>query len=319
VVDEGTSWSDVVTTAGSVPALVEGPACTNCGEGPVGRFCAACGQRHLTGNDFTAKEVLRETLNEFISVDGRFWLTLWTLVRHPGKLAREYFDGRGARYMRPLNLFLLLNLVFFLVQPHTGLLQWHLQGYLGAFSNARTLVEQKRLERATEIAKAQVAQGGKPSAPRLEPMEVFEAEFEGAIQNLKKSMLLVAIPLFALVLGACYGRRRRFAEHLVFSTHFYAFTVFSLTTLVPLCFIAMVGWMQLLHVPKTSYQMLGGEIALTCVLFVLLGGYLYVGLRRMYGDPPTVAAGRALVLFGAYHAMVIVFSISMFRITLWAM
>jgi hypothetical protein len=309
-----------VTGIGQGP-LVSAPTgqCTNCGKGPVGRFCAACGQRHLTGHEFTAAEFLRETVSEFISVDGRFWLTLWTLIRHPGKLAREYFDGRGARYMRPLNLFLLLNLVFFLVQPHTGLLQWHMQGYVRANPGGQRLVDRTRLKRAVAVEQHLEASGAKPAPPRLESRDVFEAEFESTIQNLKKSMLLVAIPLFALALAACYRLRRRFAEHLIFATHFYAYSVFALTVVVELCFMAMRGWLLLLQAPRGMDEALNGEGALACALFVLLGGYLYAGLRRMYGDSRPAAFMRAVVLFGCYQAMVIAFAISMFRITLWMM
>jgi hypothetical protein len=295
------------------------PACTNCGEGPVGHFCAACGQRRVTPHDFTAAAFLSETLNEFISVDGRFSLTLWTLLRYPGKLAREYFDGRGARYMRPLNLFLLLNLAFFLVQPHTGLLQWHLQGYLRGDRGAQQFVDRARMERAVAVEHDREVRGETPGPPRRESMDVFEADFEATIQNLKKSMLLVAIPLFALTLAACYGGRRRFAEHLIFATHFYAFTVFALTILVHLSFMAMVGWLQLLRAPQGAYRALSGEGALAAVLFVLLGGYLYPALRRMYGDSRPLAFVRAVLLFVVFQAMVIGFSVSMFRVTLWMM
>jgi hypothetical protein len=318
VFDVGTSRAAVTAVPGSVLASPS-EACTNCGEGPVGRFCAACGQRHVTPHDFTAAAFFRDTLSEFISVDGRFWLTLWTLVRYPGKLAREYFDGRGARYMRPLNLFLLLNLVFFLVQPHTGLLQWHLQGYVRGQRTAQALVDQTRLERAAAAERDREARGERPAAPKLESMEVFESSFEATIQNLKKSMLLVAIPLFAVLLAVAYGGRRRFAEHLIFATHFYAFSVFALTVVVHLAFKSMVGWLQLVHAPRAAYVAIGGEGALTAVLFVLLGGYLYAGLQRMYGDSRPVAGVRAVGLFGGYQAMVVLFSVSMFRVTLWAM
>jgi hypothetical protein len=325
VLDAGVSRSAAIatTSTGSVLAPALSAACTNCGGGPVGRFCAACGQRHVTPRDYTARSFLHEMLGEMISIDGRLWLTLWTLVRHPGKLAREYFDGRGARYMRPLNLFLLLNLVFFLVQPHTGLLQWHLKGYLRGIPSAQVRVDQTRAARAEERERARVAQGAGPGAApaplRLESMELFESEFEATIQSLKKSMLLVAIPLFALALGACYGTKRRLAEHLIFSTHFYAFSVFTLTVLIPLTFMAMTGWLRLLRAPGVAYQALSGEGALVVVLFGILGGHLFFGLRRMYGDSRPAALVRAVALFAAHQGIVIVFASTMFRVTLWAM
>lgn len=305
--------------AGSVPAEPAGDACTNCGGGPVGRFCAACGQRHIMPHDFTAPVFLRQALNELISVDGRFWPTLWTLLRHPGKLAREYFDGRGARYMRPLNLFLLLNLVFFVVQPHTGLLQWHLEGYLRMGPRAWDQVNEVRIERALARQGALVP-GQKPRPLAIEPMPVFESEFESTIQNLKKSMLLAAIPLFALAIGASYGfRRHRLAEHLVFSTHFYAFTVFVLTVVVHLFFMVTVWILRAAHAPASAYRAISGEAPLVIFLFAVLATYLHLGLRRMYGDSRLAATLRAVALFAAYQFLVILFAVRMFQVTLWAM
>ena len=302
-----------------VPTPADPAPCTNCGAGPVGRYCAACGQRHVTPQDFTARAFVHDLLGEFVSLDGRLWLTLWTLVRHPGKLARDYFDGRGARYMRPLNLFLLLNLVFFVIQPHTGLLQWHLRGYLRGMRNAQAQVDQKRLERAESAASSATTKPATTGRPTLESMETFESNFEATIQNLKKSMLLVAIPLFALALSALYGTRHRLAEHLIFSTHFYAFSVFALTVLVPLAFWTVIGAFRLFHAPRAAFMALGTEDALTVALLAIFGVYLYAGLRRMYGDSPLAGAARALALFGAYQLLVLAFSLSMFRITLWAM
>ncbi|MEO8563788.1 MAG: DUF3667 domain-containing protein [bacterium] len=299
--------------------MQEPPLCTNCGAGPVGRFCAACGQRQVTPQDFTARTFLHEMLSEFVSLDGRFWLTLWTLVRYPGKLAREYFDGRGARYMRPLNLFLLLNLVFFVIQPHTGLLQWHLKGYLQTISAAPKLVDQKRLEHARDAESGSGTEGAEKAPAKLESMELFESNFESTLQTLKKSMLLLAIPLFGLVLTTVYGAKHRVAEHLIFSTHFYAFSVFALTVMIPVLFAFMEGSLRILHAPRATFAALGSERGLTAALFVLFGTYLYAGVRRMYGDSRFAASLRAVALFVAYQTIVVAFAISMFRVTLWAM
>jgi hypothetical protein len=317
---EGVRFRSIEPSArAGAASLSDSVSCTNCGGGPVDRFCAACGQRHVTPQDFTARTFLHEMLSEFVSLDGRFWLTLWTLVRHPGKLAREYFDGRGARYMRPLNLFLLLNLVFFVIQPHTGLLQWHLKGYLQGVPVASRLVDEARSARAEDAEREREKRGAAPAAPKLESMEIFEANFESTLQNLKKSMLLLAIPLFAIALTAVYGTSRRIAEHLIFSTHFYAFSVFALTVLVPVIFALMVRSLRVVHAPRSAIAALGTEAALTVVLLALFGWYLYLGLRRMYGDSRPAGVFRAVALSCAYQLIVLTFSLSALRVTLWAM
>jgi hypothetical protein len=109
------------------------------------------------------------------------------------------------------------------------------------------------------------------------------------------------------------------AEHLIFSTHFYAFAVFALTVLIPVIFAVMVGSLRLLHAPRAVFTFLGRESGLTAVLFVLFASYLYSGLRRMYGDSRLTGGVRSVLLFGAYQLIVLTFALSMFRVTLWAM
>jgi len=69
------------------------------------RFCPNCGQS-TTLHRLTLKEFLYETLGNFFAFDGRWWTTVKTLVLRPGKLAREYVDGRRTRYAPPLRVFL---------------------------------------------------------------------------------------------------------------------------------------------------------------------------------------------------------------------
>ena len=232
-------------------------------------------------------------------------------------LTRE--EPEVARYMRPLNLFLLLNLVFFVIQPHTGLLQWHLRGYLQGQANAPRLVDETRRARADDAERAREKRGAVPAPPIVESMDVFEVNFESTLQNLKKSMLLLAIPLFAIALTVVYGTKHRIAEHLIFSTHFYAFSVFALTALIPICFAVAIGLLRAINAPNSIFVALSTEMALTIVLFVLFSGYLYVGLRRMYGDARLAATIRSVLLFGSYQLIVTTFALAAFRVTLWAM
>lgn len=294
--------------------------CTNCGEGPVGEFCAACGQRRLTPESFTARAFLRETVSEMISVDGRFLHTLWTLIRHPGMLAREYFDGRGASYMRPLNLFLLLNLVFFIVQPHTGLLRWTADMYWSSGGARRVLINQTRADRADVREAGRRATGLAPRMPVAESLDQFGVKFDAKIQDYKKSMLLVAIPLFALALAVTYvGQGRRMAEHLIFTTHFYAYAVFVMTVVVQAAFAAARLLLDALHATPEIRRMVGGEVALTLFLFVVLGSYLYVGLRQMYGGSRLAAGLRTVALVAWYDLLVLLFANWIFRLTLATM
>ena len=44
-------------------------------------------------------------------LDGRFWRSLRALMLQPGRLSRDYLDGRRRHWMTPGGLFLLANVL----------------------------------------------------------------------------------------------------------------------------------------------------------------------------------------------------------------
>src|SRR5437762_12395438 len=87
-------------------------ACRNCGVLLQGRFCHACGQK-AAASDVSLHELLHEGLEEFAHVDGKAARTLKLLVTKPGALTKEFLEGRRARYISPLRLYLTCSLLFF--------------------------------------------------------------------------------------------------------------------------------------------------------------------------------------------------------------
>jgi hypothetical protein len=79
-------------------------ACLNCGTPLIGSHCHSCGQAahvHRTLGAF-----FHDLLHGVFHFEGKVWRTLPMLAFRPGKLTREYIDGRRASYVSPLALFL---------------------------------------------------------------------------------------------------------------------------------------------------------------------------------------------------------------------
>jgi hypothetical protein len=321
VVDRVSSGLRVVNSQAETlsAAPLDSAPCASCARGPVGRYCASCGQRRLTDDDLTARAFLHDTFHELTSLDGRLWHTLVTLLAHPGKLARDYFDGRGGRYMKPLSLFVLTNLVFFLVQPHTGLMQYHLEGYLAGHPDRVEVVDAKRIGRALELEADREKRGYARRPAQVESRELFSAHFEDALQDMKKSMLIVGIPVIALALGLLYvGQHRRAAEHLVFSSHFWAFFLVFMTLVTPV-FMGVAWVARVVSAPMLFRRFLSTEPALMLAMFLGLGTYLFLALRRMYGSSRLGAALRATALSAAVEVFLFVFASRLFDVTLWSL
>ncbi|TWH86203.1 uncharacterized protein DUF3667 [Novosphingobium taihuense] len=106
-------------------------ACLNCNTTLVGSHCHACGQAahvHKTLGAF-----FHDLLHGVFHFEGKIWRTLPMLVAKPGKLTREYIDGKRASYVSPIALFLFCVFLLFTTINSLG-------GDIGASVN--TTVEQ---------------------------------------------------------------------------------------------------------------------------------------------------------------------------------
>lgn len=86
-------------------------ACLNCATPLIGSHCHACGQAahvHKTLGAF-----FHDLLHGVFHFEGKIWRTLPMLVARPGKLTREYIDGRRASYVSPIALFLFCVFLLF--------------------------------------------------------------------------------------------------------------------------------------------------------------------------------------------------------------
>ena len=90
------------------------PACLNCGASLTGPFCAGCGQRDIPPYP-SVRELAMDAVSEFSGWDGRVASTLHALVRHPGMLTHEFLEGRRARYISPLRVYLTASVVYFVL------------------------------------------------------------------------------------------------------------------------------------------------------------------------------------------------------------
>jgi hypothetical protein len=94
--------------------LAGSPSCLNCGTPLLGPFCYYCGQPDKNLLRFFPA-LMRDLLEDVIDFDSRFMRTLKPLLFHPGKLTRDYLDGRRFRYVPPLRLYIFSSMVFFIL------------------------------------------------------------------------------------------------------------------------------------------------------------------------------------------------------------
>ena len=109
------------------PALVSDPSlslstkklagshnCLNCGTVLKGPFCYFCGQPDRNFMRFFPV-LLRDLMEDLLDLDSRFMRTMKPLLFKPGRLTRDYMEGRRFRYAPPMRLYIFSSIVFFLL------------------------------------------------------------------------------------------------------------------------------------------------------------------------------------------------------------
>ena len=88
--------------------------CLNCGTELKGPFCYFCGQPDRNFMRFFPA-LLRDLMEDLLDLDSRFMRTIKPLFFKPGRLTRDYMDGRRFRYAPPMRLYIFSSIVFFLL------------------------------------------------------------------------------------------------------------------------------------------------------------------------------------------------------------
>ncbi|HEU4821107.1 MAG TPA: DUF3667 domain-containing protein [Qipengyuania sp.] len=86
-------------------------ACLNCGTPLAGPHCHRCGQRAHVHR--TLRAFFHDLLHGVLHFEGKTWRTLPLLVWKPGKLTRDYIEGKRASYVSPIALFLFVVFLSF--------------------------------------------------------------------------------------------------------------------------------------------------------------------------------------------------------------
>jgi hypothetical protein len=256
-----------------------------CGQKAHDSFCAHCGEKRHDNHDFSLKHVLAEAAEAFFHVDSKIFRTLKTLVSTPGKLTADFFLGRRKPYMSPLQTFFVCNLIFFILQPLTGLeilapplRVFESNDFMG--KTATRLVDRR-------LAKEHL------SRTNAEQFNEFTERFDHVAHLQAKSLILVLAPMLAVVLAILnFGRKRYFSEHIIFSLHAYAWWLLWILTILVV--------MALIYV---SPSLTGYSISIrfidriaTPLEFGGLGVYLFLASRRFYRDNLISAVAKAVLL-----------------------
>ena len=155
--------------------------CLNCGTALIGSNCHACGQHahvHKTVGAF-----FHDLVHGVFHFEGKIWRTLPMLAWHPGRLTRQYIDGRRASYVSPIALFLFVVFLTFALFNLAGD-PIHIDGgkdFLAGTYNATGQAEAVKHLEQLKADRAKAEQAGAPIAG----IDGQIAGAEGALAGIK--------------------------------------------------------------------------------------------------------------------------------------
>jgi hypothetical protein len=140
--------------------------CADCGAEVTGNFCSNCGQAAHVHR--TLLHLGEELLHGVMHFDGRIWRTLPLLIVNPGRLTREWVQGRRTRYVSPLAMFLFTLFVMFFAlsfMPHPEVGNTPLPQQIAAQRAALAEAEQAVVAAKAEASAAEAASHGVDGRP----------------------------------------------------------------------------------------------------------------------------------------------------------
>jgi len=296
------------------------PDCPNCGARHHGRFCPACGQndRDYLRSPFA---VVGQVLAETFGAHSRLWRTVRTLLLYPGLLSLEFSRNRRAQYLSPFRLYVVASVLFFFADQiafpyiHIDLSMQAGEGESAASPTEPVplAVEAMKGRLGADLARKVDEVIAGPTGPvlaeyaKLDHADGFDAFVARRLVELlhdspstavsasyeySPAVVLFGLPPFALMLHLLLIRRgRRYAEHLVFGIHTYAFV-----------FIASGVWFAVVAATSAAWQP-WHRGWMDGVVFLALMGYFFMAFRRFYGTGVPASLAATFFLAGAFMAL----------------
>ncbi|HHL72538.1 MAG TPA: DUF3667 domain-containing protein [Bacteroidetes bacterium] len=252
--------------------------CVTCSAVLHGPYCCQCGEKVVNPEDYTVRRFLRELGAQIFNIDGRMLKSFRLLLSKPGFLTRAYLDGQRKPWLKPIQIFLISNIIYFFSQPLT---------HVSSFNTSLN----SHLNR--QVYSPIIQKVIKPES--RDNFSAYEKRFNALTKNFARSFIFMLIPLCAIMLyWADAGRKRYFFPYLVFSTHFLAF---YLLVAFSLLMVAITSIRPVLNEFSTISKFLYSEQGITVIFWGIFYAYMYAALQRVFGESRRRAATKAVALY----------------------
>jgi hypothetical protein len=233
----------------------------------------------------TLHDFFHELTHEMLHVDGRIVQSIRRLLLSPGFLTREYIQGRRARWIAPIRLYLIFSVAYFALTATTGL-------RVGVYDRPTRDGWRLSVGRAPELGVTLGPDENAEDEAKAMGFASFAAMRDAvnrAIVAWVPRVMFVLMPLFAWLVALVYRRvDRNYLHHLIFAVHVHA------------------AWFAAGAVAKgieLAAPAAGDLLESLVVVFGLV--YVVLAFRRVYGKV-RFAFARIAVVLAVYFAVYVV-------------
>lgn len=278
----------------SPPAEPAAPAatCATCGTSLVGTYCHACGEKVLHRHDYALAHFLEHAFDTFTHFDLRVLRDLWQQLRHPGLLAVEWLQGRRVRHAPPVQLFLVTNLLFYLVASvsHFSPFESKLSNHLHSTNGYRAFANRLVLHHLQQM-------------PGQFQYTAFEHHFNALAHSYSKSLVFLFVPLLLGPLWLLFWRQRRyFVEWIMLTTYLFAGIL--------LVYAAMAVLSLSSFVVPALIPFFNDDHLISLVMLSLTAGYAALFFRRAFPQPVGLRGWRRVASTAAAWGKPLLFTLA---------
>lgn len=295
--------------------------CLNCNYVVESNFCPNCGQENSEPKQ-SFHYLFTHFIEDLTHYDGSFWKTVKYLLFHPGRLTREYLEGKRKKFVPPVKLYIFISFITFFIPTilpdteeevkTTKVKEVDGENFTTKINNGSiSLFDSRKVKTLKELDSLQKSLPEKEkftyiqytslktyfkTGENLSKKEFREKGFESFTHNLPK-VLFFYMPVFAFFLWLLHDKKKwYYFDNGVFTLHYFSFLLLVIT----ICII--FNWLlDIIY----YIDFLSALVGITSVLYSFF--YFFRAHRRIYGESKLISRLKGFLLF--FVNMFLIFSV----------
>lgn len=242
-------------------------SCQNCGEALLGNYCHHCGEKKILSGDYSFLRMITDGFEALTNMDSKFFKTFAPLLFRPGHLTNEHIKGRRKPYMKPFQLYLICNLIFFIFLTDSDIFRAPAKWFFQTSDvKEKAMIKAERNEMT---------------------YNEFSLLYDSKSSAMAKGLIIILIPLMGLLSYFLnYNRTFEYGKHVILVIHLLAFIL--------LFCVALMFTLQFFRFLFPELEM--GKLALQIPLISAIFYYLFFSIRAVFSKTLITSILKSTIL-----------------------